>query len=258
MRDAVHAEWTKLRTVAGTWWLLVGLVTLTAGLSATVAGAVTCAGTGCGQDPVKVSLTGVILGQALVAILAVSVIGSEYATGMIAITLTAVPRRAIALSAKAITLAATVLACAVPAVLLSLLAGRLLLPGNGFSAAHGFAAMSLTDGPTLRAAVGSVLYLTLVAVLSLGVATLVRDPAVATGAVLSLLYLSPVLVHLVSDPHWQRHLQQISPMNAGLAIQGTTRLRGLPIGPWAGLGVLALWALAALAVATVALQRRDA
>jgi ABC-2 type transport system permease protein len=31
-------------------------------------------------------------------------------------------------------------------------------------------------------------------------------------------------------------------MSAGLAIQATTDLRSLPIGPWAGLGVTAGWA----------------
>ena len=41
------------------------------------------------------------LGQAVVAILAVLVISGEYSTGMIRITLTAMPRRATVLAAKA-------------------------------------------------------------------------------------------------------------------------------------------------------------
>jgi ABC-2 type transport system permease protein len=258
MKEAIHAEWTKLRTVSGTWWLLLAAFVLTLGLSAASAAAVSCSYAGCHQDPVKISLTGTTLGQAIVAILAVSVIGGEYATGMIRTTLVAVPRRSIALAAKAVTLAAVVVAAALPAVLGSVLLGRLLLPGSGFTAAHGFSALSLTDASTLRAAAGSVLYLALIALFSLGVATLVRDPAVATGVVLALLYLSPVLVHLVANPHWQRHLEQLSPMNAGLAIQNTTDLRGLPISPWSGLGVLAAWAVFALAAAGLALRVRDA
>ena len=35
-------------------------------------------------------------------------------------------------------------------------------------------------------------------------------------------------------------------MTAGLAIQATTNLHHLPIGPWAGLAVLAAWAAAGL------------
>ena len=80
----------------------------------------------------------------------------------------------------------------------------------------------------------------------------------AIGLVLGLLYLFPILAALVADPHLRRHLEQIGPMTAGLAIQATTNLRGLPIGPWAGLGVLAAWAAAALLAGGLALARRDA
>ncbi|MEZ0077168.1 hypothetical protein [Planotetraspora sp. GP83] len=44
----------------------------------------------------------------------------------------------------------------------SVLAGRLILPGNGFTPAHGYPPLALADGPTLRAAAGSVLYLALI------------------------------------------------------------------------------------------------
>jgi len=69
----------------------------------------------------------------------------------------------------------------------------------------------------------------------------VRDSATAIGVVLGLLYLLPIVAQLVTDPHWERHLQQIGPMTSGLAIQATTNLGTLPISPWAGLGVLAAW-----------------
>ena len=69
--------------------------------------------------------------------------------------------------------------------------------------------VSLGHGPTLRAAVGSVLYLVLIALLSLGVATAVRESAAAIGLVLGLLYLFPFLAQVVSDPAWHRHLEQI-------------------------------------------------
>ena len=82
------------------------------------------------------------------------------------------------------------------------------------------------------------LYLALIALLSLGVAAIVRDAAAAIGLVLGLLYLFPVVAQVLG-PQWYRHMEQIGPMPAGLAIQATTGLRGLPISPWAGLGVLA-------------------
>ncbi|MFC9651995.1 hypothetical protein [Streptomyces sp. NPDC056937] len=168
------------------------------------------------------------------------------------------PNRLTVLTAKATVLTTVVLASGAAAVLASLLVGRHILPGNGFTEAHGYAPLSLADGPTLRAAVGSVFYLALIALTGLGVATAVREAATAIGIVLGLLYLFPVVTQVVHDPEWQRHLQQIAPMTAGLAVQATVHLDGLPIGPWAGLGVLAAWAAAALLVGGLLPHRRDA
>jgi ABC-2 type transport system permease protein len=71
-----------------------------------------------------------------------------------------------------------------------LLAGRLLLPDAGLDPDHGYALVSIGHGPTPRAAAGSVLYLVLIGLLALGVATAVRDTAVSIGAVLALLYVA--------------------------------------------------------------------
>jgi hypothetical protein len=59
----------------------------------------------------------------------------------------------------------------------------------------------------LRAGLGSVLHPVLIALLSLGAAV-------------------------------SRHLEQIGPMTAGLAIQATTGLGSQPISPWAGRALL--------------------
>ena len=256
--DTLHAEWTKLRTAPGTAGLLVAAVALTVAVSVATAAATRCPAAGCGQDPAKVSLTGIYLGQVVVAIVAVLAIGGEYSSGMIRTTLTAIPRRTTVLAAKAALITGLTLAAGIPAIAGSLLAGRLILPGHGFTAAHGFAPLSLADGPVLRAAAGSVLYLALIALLSLGAATAVRDSAVAIGLVLGVLYLFPIVAAVVSDSHVQRHLQQIAPMTAGLDIQATTGLRSLPLSPWAGLGVLAAWAAAALLAGGLVLRLRDA
>ena len=258
LRDALHAEWTKLRTAPGTIGLLIAAVALTVAVSAAAAAATRCPAAGCGEDPAKVSLTGVYLGQVVVAVVAVLAISGEYSSGMIRTTLAAMPRRTTVLAAKAALVTGLTLAAGTLAVLGSLLAGRLILPGHGFTAAHGFAPLSLADGPVLRAAAGSVLYLALIALLSLGAATAVRDSAVAIGIVLGLLYLFPIVAGVVSDQYVQRHLQQIAPMTAGLDIQATVGLRNLPLSPWAGLGVLAAWAAGALLIGGLLLRLRDA
>jgi ABC-2 type transport system permease protein len=254
----LHAEWTKARTLRGTGWLLLAAVALTVIVGAAVAATVGCPSGHCAEDPAKISLTGIYLGQAVIAIAAVLAISSEYSTGMIRVTLAAMPRRATVLAAKAAVLTGPVLVAATAAVLGSVLAGRLILPGHGISPANGYPDLSLASGPVLRAAAGSVLYLALIALLSLGIAAAVRDGAAAIGIVLGLLYLFPVLGQVAGSSAWHRHLEQLAPMTAGLAIQATTGLRSVPISPWAGLGVLAGWAVAALLAGGILLRLRDA
>ncbi|WP_026401837.1 ABC transporter permease [Actinomadura rifamycini] len=252
MRLALHAEWTKMRTVAGPLWLLLGTVAATVALGAGATSVVNCTAGGCGGDTTKLTLMGVYLGQALVAVLAVLVVSGEYGSGMIRTTLAAVPRRATVFAAKAVALTGVVAVGGTVAVLGAVLAGRLILPDPGDRA------LSLADGPTLRAVVGTVLYLVLIGLLSLGVATAVRDSATSIGVVLGLLYIVPIVSRTISDPDWQRLLEKIAPMSAGLAIQATTDLGGLPISPWAGLGVTAGWAAAALLTGGLLLCTRDA
>lgn len=256
---ALRAEWTKTRTAPGTFWLLLGAVAVTVAVSGLAVAASSCRSltATCQADPARLSLTGAEFGQAVVAVLAVLAISTEFDTGMIRVTFAALPGRCGVLAAKAVVLAGLVLPAAVIAMVVSQLTGRLVLPGNGFTAAHGYAALSLGDGTVLRATLGSALYLTLVALLSLGVATIVRDSAVAAGVVLALLYLFPIMITVVGDPRWQRHLEQIGPMSAGLAIQTTVNVASLPLSPWAGLGVLAAWAAGALLLGGALLALRD-
>lgn len=256
-RDALHAEWTKARTLTGTAWLLVAAVVLTVAVSAAVSATVKCPSGSCVEDPAKISLTGIYLGQAVIAIVAVLAITGEYSTGMIRLTLAAMPRRSTVLAAKAVILAGLVLVAGIIAVGLSMLAGRIILASNGIDPAHGYLMLSFSNGADLRAGVGTVLYLILIAFFSLGVASVVRDSAVAIGVVLGLLYLFSI-VGAAGSGSTARHIAQIGPMTAGLAIQATTNLRSLPISPWAGLGVLAAWAAAALLAGGLLLRYRDA
>jgi ABC-2 type transport system permease protein len=259
LSDAFRAEWTKVRTVPETGWLVAATAVLTVAVSTAVVAASKCTpGSACTADTTRLSLTGIQVGQAVVAMLAVLAISSEYSTGMIRTTLTAMPRRLAVLAAKAIVLTGLVLPAAIVGVAGCLLAGRETLPGNGFTVARGFAVLSLAHGPVARAAVGSVLYLVLVGLLSLGVTVIVRDSAVSIGATLGLLYLAPIVALFVSNPVWQRRIERYAPTTAGLTIQDTSGMSHLPIGPWGGLAVLALWAAGALLAGALVLRLRDA
>ncbi len=253
---ALRAEWTKFRTVAGPAGLLAGIVTLTVAVAAAAASAAQCQSARCGIDPATVSFTGIYPGQAVAAVAGALAIGNEYSTGMIKLSLTAMPRRLTWFFAKATVLTAPVLTASALAVAGAALAGRLILPGHGFTPAHGYA--SLTSATDLRAAAGAVLYLTLIALLSLGVAAVVRDSAVAIGLVLGVLYLFPIAAAVISNPTLARHLQQIGPLPAGLDAQATIKVNSLPLTPWLGLGVVAGWTAGALLLGALVLKFRDA
>ncbi|MEV5980469.1 ABC transporter permease [Streptomyces sp. NPDC052114] len=253
---ALHSEWTKLRTLRSTWWLLLAVVALTV-----AAGAVTTAALGpgdcpvpadCHEDTVRLSLTGVWLGQGAVIVLAVLAMSGEYGTGTIRTTLTAEPGRVRVLAAKAVVVGALTVAAGCAGVFGSLVAGRELL------SADGFAVPGLLAGPTLRAALGSVLYLALAALVGLGTAAALRDTAAAATSALFLFYALPVLAGLLADPDWRERAEELTPSTAGLAIQSTVGLDRLPIGPWAGIGVLGGYAAGALLAGALVLRSRDA
>jgi len=260
---ALHAEWTKLRTLPGTFWLLAATAVLTCALGVAVSAAYHCTAGYCspadtGADPAKLALSGLYLGQVLAACVGVLVVGGEYGTGMIRVTLAAVPRRLHVLAAKAVVVAGVTLAASVVAVGGSLLAGRLLLPGKGLSAANGYVVLSLANGTDLRACCCAVLYLVTIALLAAGIAAAVKNSGAAIGIVLGLLFLFPIVTAVIPDHTLARHLNQISPLQAGSDAQTTVGLHALPLTPWQGMGVVALWAVGALILGGLVLRFRDA
>jgi ABC-2 type transport system permease protein len=239
VRAALRAEWAKLRTVpdAAVALPLIALFTVAVAVAASTASS---------ADVVRSSLLGVELGQAVVAVWGVQILAGEYGSGLITATFTALPRRLDVLAAKAVYLVAGVLAAAVPAVVVSVLAGHTLATGYP----------ALADGAVLRAGFGAVAYLCLMGLTGLGIGALVRSAVAGTGVVLGLLLAPTVMLSLLT-PHWQRWVFKLSPSLAGQAIQSTVGVQALPIGPWAGLGVAAAWAIVALGVGALTLRARD-
>jgi ABC-2 type transport system permease protein len=239
MTWALRMEWTKLRTVRTSVWSVAALVAFSLGL-----GALTVWSLG-GPCPPACDA------QLAVVVLAVLTVSVEYETTMIRTTFAAVPRRITVLAAKAAVLIGVVLATGAVTMLAMFVIGRAVMP-------DGYPPLSLADGPTLRAFGGTVLYLGLIALLGLGVATIVRHTAGGISLVLALLYIAPIVSLVVQNEHRRELLQRYSPMTAGLAIQATKGLDDLPIGPWAGLAVLAGYAAGALLIAAVLIRIRDA
>jgi ABC-2 type transport system permease protein len=233
----LRAETVKLATVAANLWLLLGtaggMVALGATVTATVHIDQCTSPAECFEDTTRLGLSGVHLGQILVIVLAVLCVSGEHDTGMIRTTFAAAPRRLRVFAAKAAVVTGAALAAGALAVAGSIALARPILRHNGF--AH---LPAPAEGPSLRAAVGTVLYLGLIAVLSLGLAALVRDTAVAITAAVGLLYLFPIVSQFVDSDL----IRTYGPLSAGLAVQATVGLDHARIGPWAGLAVLAGWA----------------
>jgi ABC-2 type transport system permease protein len=255
-----RAEWTKLRTLPSTGWLLLLTVGSMIGVGLLVTGTLHMDGcrAPCFADTVKLSLSGVRLGQVGVVILAVLAVTTEYGTQTITPTLTAMPRRWAVLVSKLGVVTVLALAAGVVGVAGSVVTARALLPGRGITVANGYPATSLLDDLTRRAAVGTVLYLGLIALLSAGIGLLLRDTGGALTVIMTLLFAVPFIAMFVSDLRWQHRIYRFSPMDAGLAIQTTRDFTAIHIGAWAGVGLLGAYAGATVLGGAILFRLRDA
>jgi ABC-2 type transport system permease protein len=258
MMRALRAEWTKLRTIRSTTWTVLAIFGLTVGLGAVLAAGSesTPAGAGGDNDLVRDSLVGSYAAQFAVVAFGVLAITSEYATRTLLATFAAVPRRARVLVAKALLVGGIVLIVALATATTAFVLGQQLLRDGGYSP-PGYPAWSLDDGPAQRAVLGTALFLSTVALLSLGVGAIVRHTAPAITSLLALLFVPLVFAPLLPE-HPRELVQQLTP-GAGFAVQQTVaRDDALPIGPWTGLGVTFAWAAGALLLALILFRRRDA
>jgi len=252
----------KLRTVRSTAWsllLFVGISILFTSLltsgSSTEGGS---PGHGGDNDIVLDSLAGIWFGAIAAAVLAVLVITSEYSTGMIRTTLAANPRRRTVLGAKTVIVGVVVLVLGLATSAACFQIGQWFLRGNGFNYEGGYPAVTLADHEALRAVLGTGVYLSLVAVFSLGVGALLRHTAGAITVVLAALLAPVIALNFLPDSiaDW---VEKYCLMGAGLAIQQTVvRDDSIALSPERGLLVAAGYAAVPLLAALWLIGRRDA
>lgn len=251
----LHAEWIKLRTLRSTFWTLAVATVALVGF-----GLLFCAVNASRWPnmptperaqfhPAQISLRGYFLAQLAVGVLGVLTVTGEYATGMIRSSFAAVPRRLPVLWAKAALYAAVVWAVMSAAALGAFLGGQALLSPRHIG-------LSLGDPGVLRVVLGTGLYLTVVGLLGVAIGALVRNTAGGIAVVFAVLLILPALTEALPDS-WYNAVDRYLPSTAG---QSVLALDHVPhtLQPWPGLGLFALYALAALAAAAVLLRRRDA
>ncbi len=251
----LRSEWTKLRTQPSAFWALLSAVTLTIAfgiLYSLLREARPPHGAAAVRsfDPVSVSLSGVQLAQLAVGVLGVLLITSEYATGLIRTTLAAVPRRLPVLWGKAGTLAAATVAVSLPAALAAFLAGQSILGRQHL-------AVPLSQPGVARAVIGSALYLAVVALLGLGLGTLLRSTAGGIAALFGLLFAVQIVAGFLPGS-WSQDVGKYLPGPAGLAVTTVHPDPASSLPPWAGFGVCCLYAAVVLSLAAVRIRRGDA
>ncbi|MCX5204158.1 ABC transporter permease [Streptomyces sp. NBC_00237] len=252
--QVLTSEWTKIKSVRSTVWTLgmAFVFTVALGLLISLLSKDQFTQMNARErqfiDPTMTSFAGTGLGQLAMIVFGVLVVGNEYSTGMIRTSLAAVPRRGAFLFSKIGI--ATLLAFLVALVtsFVTFFAGQAAL--GGFKA-------SIGDPGVLRAVFGGALYMTLIAVFAMGVATVLRSPMLSLGILMPVFFLiAPILGGVEAT----RKIAQYLPDQAGIKIMQVVAPENdvAPYGPWGGLGILVAWTALAVLCGWLVLKNRDA
>ncbi len=251
----VHSEWIKLRTLRSTYLTMLVAVIAMIGF-----GLLICAVTESHWssmppqekahfDAAARSLAGFRIAQLAVGVLGVLVVTGEYSTGMIRATLSAVPRRLPVLWAKAGVFSVVTAAIMAVASLIAFQAGQAVL-----SSQHLQTSLSAAGVP--RVVLGTALYLTVVGLLGVGLGTVVRSTPGGIASLFGILLVLPGLAEALPSS-WSNDISPYLPSNAGEALL-TLHAEPHQLAPWTGIGVFALYAVAAMVAGAIVLKRRDA
>jgi ABC-2 type transport system permease protein len=250
MSRTLLAEWIKLRSLRSTWYTLACLFVVGLGITALTSNATreAYADAGAAWDPTAHSLTAYIVAQLIIGVLGILVVTSEFATGLIRTTLTVTPRRHRVLAAKVVIAAAVAVVAGQVLMVAAFLIGQPLIDGQGVPNA------GLGDPGVLRAVLAGGLYLTLIALLSVGLGTIMRATAGALATLVGIIFLVPALAGIF--PSWMSGLFDFWPTLGGSAALATVPDPDFPH-PWWNLAGLGLGVAGVLVAAFVVLRRRD-
>jgi ABC-2 type transport system permease protein len=253
--DVLHSEWTKLRSVRSTFWALTVTVVLGIALGAVISAAAahgyarSSVSSKLSWDPTGYSQTGVAIASLAIAVLGVLYISSEYSSGMIRTSLTAVPKRGRVLAAKSLVLGAVTFVVGDVTSFAAFFVGQALISGHAPTAALG-------DPGVARAVAGAGLYLAALAVLCVAAGTLLRHPAAAIACIMAVLLVLPGIAQALPDS-WRNPVTEFWPTLAGTQIT-SVHAAAHALQPWPGFGVMCLFVAMVYAIAWTLLDRRDA
>jgi hypothetical protein len=199
-------------------------------------------------DPVNLSFDGFAFAQLAFGLLGVLALSSEYSTGLIGSTFTAVPRRRKVLAAKVVVLGGFSLVLGeVFSLIAFVMAQRALAPEH--------LGVGLLDPHVLRAIGGAGIYLCALALIGIGLGGVIRHTAGAVSALFCVVLMVPILAPSVSA--WTT-----VPETWNLWAAGNALITTLPPGDhqpstWLGLLICAVYAGVLLVMSAVVLTVRD-
>ncbi len=244
LRQALAAEWTKIRTVRSTVGTLATMAVATVGIAVLVAATASLQ-----HDDTILggSLGNAVPGQIAAVALGVLVVCGEYGSGTIRATFAACPRRLTVLAAKTLVVAALVFVVAFTAALCAYQAATVMLSGQGY-----------LPGKPMPALFGIALNYAAVAVLGVALGTALRHSAAAITAVTGVLLLPTLIGPLLGG--WQRWVAGASPVAALQKLAQTSdaspRTLG-SMGAWPTLWLVCAYSVAALVASAWLLRTRD-
>jgi hypothetical protein len=248
--DLLAGEWTKLRSARPTQVALFGTAAIMI-----VAGAWYCYHLS-GQwaqtdrDPVRAPFAlSLLFAQLGVGVLGVLAITSEFASGMIRTTFTAVPQRGAALAAKATTVGLLVLTAGEMISLITFVVGEAFL---------GRHAVTLADPGALRAVVSSGCYLAAIALLGVGLGAILRNTAGSLVAMFVITFLASSVFGPVPQPPWSyRIYRYLLPANADRLVSAHAHNGQVP-SVLVALLICAAYPAITLVAGSLLIKRRDA
>lgn len=252
--QVLRSEWTKIKSVNSTALTLSLAVIVSVGLGMLISALSKndfknlSAEDKLTFDPTLTAFSGLTLGQLALVVFGVLVVGSEYSTGMIRTSLAAVPQRATFLFSKVAVAALLALVVSLITSFAAFFLGQAML-GNHST--------DLGSPNVLRAVLGAALYMTLMAMFAMGIASILRSPMLSLGILMPFLFLvSPILGNVSAT----KKVAQYFPDQAGLKIMQvvTPPNDDAPYGPWGGLVIMLVWVVAALLIGYALLKKRDA
>ena len=250
IRQAVHAEFTKLRTLRSTTTTLLATIGGTLLVTVLTTSNVRHSRIIAPQtfDPTNQSLTGLALAQLTIGLLGILMISGEYGSGTIRSSLAAVPRRRLLLGAKVIVIAAVSLVAGELLTFASFFAGRMILSGHAPVA-------SLGDPGVLRALLSAGAYLALLGMFGLGLGVILRHTAGAISMFVGVIFLLPVLLQTLNA---HGNPGRFTPEQ--ILANSVTAVVPQPgqLSPGLGFVLMCLYCTVTLGVAMLLLHRRDA